>query len=358
MTAKDIQMEGRAAPNAGIGEDAGLEKKDAATLRLPKTQNRAYRTHGGAYYVGDSKEVLTSKSFKRLAGKVQLILTSPPYPLNEKKSYGNLTGEKYLKWVESLATVFSELLTDDGSIVIELGNSWEPSRPVQSLLALEALLAFTKAKGAGLRLIQQFVCYNPSRLPSPASWVTVRPLRTVDSYTHVWWLAKTDYPKADNRKVLRPYSEAMKSLLKRGSYNSGTRPSEHHVSGKGFLNDRGGSIPHNFFELEPMESDRSVRLPNAFSFSNTASTDFFHRACREREIVPHPARMPVGLASFFIEYLTDAGDLVLDPFAGSNTTGYAAALSRRGWMAIDAQKDYVEQSKLRFLDPLLSETTP
>ncbi|RQT24077.1 DNA-methyltransferase [Burkholderia contaminans] len=357
MTAKDLSNPGRAKRRRGADQNTEPVAKEVSPVQLPRTASRAYHTHGGAYYVDDSKKILTSKPFERLTGKVQLILTSPPYPLNEKKSYGNLTGDKYLKWIESLATIFSKLLTDDGSIVIELGNSWEPNRPVQSLLALEALLAFTKAKDAGLRLIQQFACYNPSRLPSPASWVTVRPLRTVDSFTHVWWLAKTDYPKADNRKVLRPYSEAMKNLLKRGAYNSGARPSEHHVSKKGFLNDRGGSIPHNFFELEQMESDRLVRLPNAFSLSNTASTDFFHKACRERNIVPHPARMPVGLASFFIEYLTDAGDLVLDPFGGSNTTGYASALSGRRWVAIDAQKDYVEQSKLRFLDPLINETT-
>jgi len=244
-------------------------------------------------------------------------------------------------------------LTPDGSIVIELGNSWEPGRPVQSLLALEALLAFTKAQGADLRLIQQFVCYNPSRLPSPASWVTVNPLRTVDSFTHVWWLAKTDYPKADNSKVLRPYSAAMKDLLKRGSYNDGDRPSEHRVSAKGFLNDRGGAIAHNFFELEAMQQGRSVRLPNAFSLSNTASKDHFHRECKKRKITPHPARMPVGLASFFIEYLTDEGDLVLDPFGGSNTTGFASALSGRRWIAIDAQDSYVAQSKLRFTDPAL-----
>ena len=75
----------------------------------------------------------------------------------------------------------------------------------------------------------------------PAQWVTVNPLRTVDSYTHVWWFSKTDYPKADNRKVLRPYSESMKSLLKRGSYNAGKRPSEHSIGEKSFLNDRGGA---------------------------------------------------------------------------------------------------------------------
>lgn len=308
---------------------------------------------GGAYYTGDSLALLQSEDFKSLQGQVQLLLTSPPYPLNEKKSYGNLTGKNYLRWIRSLAPVFSKLLADDGSIVIEVGNSWEPGRPVQSLLALEALFAFAKAKDANLRLIQQFVCYNPSRLPSPASWVTVQPIRTVDSFTHVWWLAKTDRPKADNRKVLKPYSKAMKDLLARGTYNSGRRPSEHSVSKKGFLNDRGGSVAHNFFELEQMEAHRKVRLPNAFSFSNTASKDFFHRTCQEKRIVPHPARMPEGLASFFIEFLTDPGDLVLDPFGGSNTTGYAAALAGRRWIAIDAQQEYVAQSKLRFQDPQL-----
>ncbi|MGD1825356.1 Methyltransferase [Chromobacterium violaceum] len=322
-------------------------------IKLPETKNRAYVRNGGAYYLGDCSSVLQSKAFKKLHGKVQLIITSPPYPLNEKKSYGNLTGETYLKWIESLAPIFSDMLTDDGSIVIELGNSWEPGRPVQSLLALEALLAFTKSQSADLRLIQQFVCYNPSRLPSPAQWVTVNPIRTVDSFTHVWWLSKSDWPKADNSKVLRPYSDSMKKLLKKGTYNSGARPSEHRISETGFLKDRGGSIPHNLFELEPMEENRQTRLPNAFSFSNTASNDVFHRECQKRNIIPHPARMPIGLASFFIEYLTDAGDLILDPFGGSNTTGFAASLSERRWIAIDMQERYIEQSKLRFLDPRL-----
>lgn len=359
MTEKSEMRRGTASMVAADAPKEVPEKRLTLTtpLELPKTRSRAYSSHGGSYYVGDSAKLLTSRAFSGLKGRVQLLVTSPPYPLNEKKSYGNLTGEEYLRWMESLAPVFSDLLTEDGSIVIEVGNSWEPNRPVQSLLALEALLAFTKAKGANLRLVQQFVCYNPSRLPSPASWVTVKPMRTVDSFTHVWWLAKTDTPKADNRKVLRPYSKAMKDLLKRGAYNAGRRPSEHTVSETGFLNDRGGSIAHNLFELEPLEAHREVRLPNAFSFSNTASKDFFHAACKERGIVPHPARMPVGLASFFIEFLTDAGDLVLDPFGGSNTTGYAAALAKRRWVAIDAQEDYVEQSKLRFLDPQLKKNS-
>ncbi|KGS55641.1 modification methylase PvuII [Burkholderia pseudomallei MSHR5613] len=352
--ATESHPKGKAPKHAIRDSEGAVQRAPAANdITLPNSKSLAYKRNGGAYYVGDCVEILNSRGFKKLKGKTQLIVTSPPYPLNEKKSYGNLKGETYLKWVESLAPIFAQMLTEDGSIIIELGNSWEPGRPVQSLLALEALLAFTKAKDAGLRLVQQFACYNPSRLPSPAAWVTVNPIRTVDSFTHVWWLAKTDWPKANNGRVLRPYSKAMKQLLARGSYNAGARPSQHHISEAGFLKDRGGSIAHNFFELEPLQEDREVRLPNAFAFSNTASSDTFHQKCQEQNIVPHPARMPVGLASFFIEYLTDPGDLVLDPFGGSNTTGFAAALAARKWIAIEKQDDYVEQSKLRFLDPKL-----
>jgi site-specific DNA-methyltransferase (cytosine-N4-specific) len=308
----------------------------------------------GKYYVGDVFQVLNSQDFSNIRRQVQLILTSPPFPLNNKKSYGNLMGEKYLQWFTSLAPLFAEMVTEDGSIVIEIGNSWEPGRPVQSLLPLQSLLNFVNNQAGGLRLIQEFVCYNPSRLPSPAQWVTVNRFRTIDSFTHIWWIAKSDFPKADNARVGRPYSKDMKRLLATGRFNSGKRPSEHDISEAAFLKNCGGSIAHNFFELESLDDTREVRLPNAFSFSNTASNDFFTRSCKEQGITLHPARMPMGLAAFFIQYLTDRGDLVLDPFAGSNTTGYAAARLGRKWLAIDSQEKYVEQSKIRFEDPALN----
>lgn len=311
----------------------------------------------GSYHLGDCVQMLHSDLGEQLRGKVQLIVTSPPFPLNNKKSYGNLVGDEYKAWFVGLAKVFSDLLTEDGSIVIELGNAWAAGRPVQSLLHLESLIGFVSNPEANLRLCQEFVCYNPSRLPSPAQWVTVNRIRMTDSFTHVWWMAATDYPKADNRKVLRPYSASMKSLLKSQRYNAGKRPSEWNISKTGFLTDHGGSIALNVLELEPMDEQREVRLPNALSLSNTGSNDFFQRVCRERGITPHPARMPVGLAAFFIEFLTERGDMVLDPFAGSNTTGYAAELLGRRWTSIDVREDYAWQSKLRFEDPALQDPT-
>lgn len=313
-----------------------------------------HRTDSGAYYVGDSVDLLRTRLRNMLRARVQLILTSPPFLLNNKKSYGNLMGDEYREWFIELAPLFSDLLTPDGSIVIEMGNAWAPGRPVQSLLPLNSLVGFVKHPSAGLCLCQQFVCYNPSRLPSPAQWVTVRRIRVTDSYTHVWWMAKSDFPKADNRQVLRPYSHSMEDLLRRRTYNSGRRPSGHDVSEEGFLSDHGGSIAHNFFELDRLDEAREVRLPNAFSMSNTQSNDFFHRECRAQEVTPHPSRMPAGLATFFIQFLTDSGDLVLDPFAGSNTTGFCAEKHGRRWVSIEIEEQYAEQSVIRFRDPALA----
>ena len=310
-------------------------------------------TDSGNYYNGDVSLLVGTPLFEELKGKVQLIITSPPFPLNKKKKYGNLTGNQYLQWFANLAPIFSELLTNDGSVVIEIGNSWEPERPAQSLLPLQALISFVSKESSGFRLIQEFICYNPSRLPSPAQWVTINRIRTVDSYTRVWWIAKSDFPKADNTKVLRPYSKSMNKLLKSGNYNAGKRPSQHNISQTSFLKDCGGSIAHNFFELDTLDPSRDIRLPNVFSFSNTTSSDYFTKRCKEIGMDPHPARMPIGLAAFFIQYLTDDDDLVFDPFAGSNTTGYAAARLNRRWAVIDIKAEYVEQSKLRFEDPAL-----
>jgi site-specific DNA-methyltransferase (cytosine-N4-specific) len=146
----------------------------------------------------------------------------------------------------------------------------------------------------------------------------------------------------------------MKSLLKRGEYNSGKRPSEHVISEKSFLTEHNGSIMHNVIELEQMDEKRDLRLPqNAFSFANTKSNDYFIKQCKENGIVPHPTRMQFELVNFFIEFLTDEGDIVLDPFAGSNTTGFCAEKLKRKWVSIEADENYGKQSMLRFTNPSL-----
>ena len=311
----------------------------------------AYRTRQGVMYQGDCEEVLSSYPATRRKGKVQLILTSPPFPLNRKKKYGNLTGDEYLGWLQRLAPVFRDYLTPDGSIVMELGNAWEAGKPVMSVLPLKSLMAFKEA--ANLNLCQEFVCYNPARLPTPAQWVTVERIRVKDAFTRVWWMSPSERPKANNRNVLSEYSRSMQALLKRGTYNSGPRPSGHHIGSRSFLTNNGGAIPPNVLVAPPSSLDLLEVLP----ISNTGTDDGYQMYCRQNSLSPHPARMQIELAKFFVLFLTDRNDLVLDPFAGSNTTGFAAQDLGRKWLSIELDRAYVDPSEVRFKSKLLSQTS-
>jgi site-specific DNA-methyltransferase (cytosine-N4-specific) len=280
-------------------------------------------------------------------GKYQLLFTSPPFALNRKKKYGNLQGEGYIEWLASMAPIFREQVKLDGSIVIELGNAWVQGEPSMSTLTMKALLAFLER--ANLHLCQEFICFNPARLPTPAEWVTVRRIRVKDAFTRVWWMSPSGNPKADNRRVLTEYSDSMKDLLRRGTYNSGPRPSEHRVGAASFLSNNNGAIPPNV--LIPAFSDVIPDLLEVLPIANTRSGDPYQVYCRRHDIRPHPARMPARLVEFFIRFLTDPGDLVLDPFAGSNTTGAVAERLGRKWVSIEASKDYIRASQARFPRP-------
>lgn len=290
----------------------------------------AYKTSLGRSILGLAENVLQSPAYlESLRGQIDLIFTSPPFPLNRKKRYGNEQGQAYVKWLSGFAPLFKRVLKPKGSIVLELGNAWEAGRPVMSTLALKALLAFLDR--GGFTLCQQFVWHNPARLPTPAQWVNVERIRVKDAYTHLWWMATTDRPYADNRKVLTKYSESMERLLEKQSYNTGKRPSEHHIGKTSFLRKHAGAIPSNLITL-----------------ANTQARSEYLNYCRAYNLQPHPARMPSGLAEFFIKFLTKPKKLVFDPFAGSNTTGAAAEKLGRRWLAIEPNESYLQGSRGRF----------
>lgn len=292
-----------------------------------QTLEPRYETQFGAAYLGDSLSLLPYLPGR----KVNLILTSPPFALTRKKEYGNKSADEYVDWFLRFASEFSRVLADDGSLVIDLGGAYLPGHPVRTIYQFELLVRLCKEYD--FFLAQEFYHYNPARLPAPAEWVNVRRIRVKDSVNVVWWLSKSEHPKANNRRVLKPYSESMKQLLKNG-YKPKLRPSGHDISGN-FGRANGGAIPPNLLEI-----------------ANTESNSAYLRRCKQAGVKPHPARFPEAFAEFFIKFLTDEGDLVLDPFAGSNTTGAVAEKMRREWIAFELREDYLDSSKLRFTDEL------
>lgn len=290
----------------------------------------AYSTQKGRACLGDSASLFSSPSFRRFRQKAQLIFTSPPFPLVTKKRYGNLDGDAYIDWLSDTIGNCLPLLRRDGSIVIEMGNAWCRGIPAMSTLPLKALLAVQERNE--LHLCQEFVWHNPARLPGPAQWVNVDRVRLKDAFTRFWWLSTSPRPKANNRNVLTPYSQRMTDLLAEKRRTSGSRPSQHKISRDAFLSDNGGSI-----------------APNVLVYPNTRSIDPYLSYCQEHNLARHPARMPVALAEFFVRFMTDQGDLVVDPFAGSNITGRAAENQKRRWLSVEVNEDYVRGSLGRFI---------
>jgi len=282
-----------------------------------------YETQMGKAFIGD-----TLKLIKNVPdNSINLILTSPPYGLRKKKEYGNADPEIYVKWFSPFAKEFFRVLKPDGSFVLNIGGGWEKGTPTRSLYQFDLLLYLCKE--LKFHLAEEFIWYKPAALPTPAEWVTIRRIRVKDSIEYVWWLSKKPFPKADNRNVLQPYSESMKQLLING-YTPKERPSGHKISKK-FKIDNKGSIP-----------------PNVLIFSNTESNSHYLRMCKKNDVKPHPARFPAKLPEFFIKFLTNKGDVVFDPFAGSNVTGEVAERLERKWLAFETVKEYLIGSKFRF----------
>lgn len=282
-----------------------------------------YETKLGKAYLGDALETI-----KQIPdNSINLILTSPPFALTSQKEYGNKQEQEYIEWFLQFSEQFKRIITEDGSFVVDLGGAYLPGHPTRSIYQYELLCKLVKEQK--FFLAQEFFHYNPARLPAPAEWVNVRRIRVKDSVNLVWWLSKTEYPKADNKNVLKPYTEAMKSLLKKG-YVAKKRPSGHDITAK-FNVDHGGAIPPNLLEL-----------------GNNESNSVYMMKSKENGMKAHPARFPKRFAEFFIKFLTNENDIVLDPFAGSNTTGYAAEHLQRKWIACELNEEYMKNSLLRF----------
>ncbi len=300
-------------------------------MTKPTAPSRYLRTKLGRIMHGDSLVLLR----KMRAGSVDLVMTSPPFGLVRKKEYGNVPAAEYLDWFRPFAEQLKRVLKDTGSLVIDIGGAWAAGQPTRSLYHFKLLIMLCEEYG--FHLAQDFYWWNPSKLPTPAEWVTVRRVRVKDAINTVWWLSKTPWPKASNRRVLQPYSPSMMELLEKG-YKAKRRPSGHDISEKFAINN-GAAIP-----------------PNLIAMPNTESNGAYQRYCEEYGLPHHPARYPAELPEYFIRMLTDRGDLVVDPFGGSCVTGEVAERLGRRWVCAELIEEYLAGARSRF--PPLSNGAP
>ena len=308
---------------------------------LASGQVTYYATPYGAAYLGDSLEFLRALP----PSSVNAVITSPPYALHFKKEYGNANKSDYVAWFLPFAREVLRVLRDDGSFVLNIGGSYNQGSPTRSLYHFKLLIALIEE--VGFHLAQECFWYNPAKMPVPAEWVNVRRMRVRDSVEYVFWLSKTPWPKANNRAVLKPYSPDMERLVRRG-VRATVRPSGHAIKASFSSGDAGGAIPPNVLE-ESILGDGATPT-DLLKFGNNAANDQYTMRCKAAGVRIHPARFPAALPEFFLKLLTDPGDLIIDPFAGSNTTGAVAESLERRWIAIDQVEDYLKASSYRFDD--------
>ena len=290
-----------------------------------------YFTGKGKCLCGDSMNLLMELEDE----SIDLVMTSPPFSLQRQKEYGNTGQNEYVSWLCGFCREIYGKLKPSGSLVPDVGGAYEKGQPVYSLYQFRLLIALCDE--LGYMLAQPFYWHNTGALPAPVEWVNKKKLRAKNSVNTVWWLCKSPDCKADITRVLTPYSARMERLINHPEEfvkSEGThRPSGHVLGQSSWAKDNGGAIP-----------------PNMLQIPNTESNGQYLRFCRTIGIKPHPARFPAGLPEFFIKFLTDEGDIVLDIFAGSNTTGHTAERLGRRWLSFELSREYAAGSALRFAD--------
>ena len=211
---------------------------------------------------------------------------------------------------------------------MNVGGSWTPGAPVRSLYHYRLLLAL--CDDVGFNLCQEFFWYNPAKMPAPAEWVNV-PSHPGQGFGRVHLLV-VGIEVPQGRQLPRTAS------LQQGH---GTADQAGHQADE--------------TAVRPQHHDRSFRgtvagrFPaNVIQCGNNESNSEYIKLSKKLGQKIHPARFPAELPRFFIEFLTEPGDLVLDPFAGSNTTGAVAEQLGRRWIAVEKSRTYAKDSELRF----------
>lgn len=295
-----------------------------------------YNTHYGRFICDSSLNVLDTLE----DDSINLIVTSPPFSNQRKKKYDNfdeVPQNEYVDWLLQFAEKAYDKLAPNGSLVIDIRSAYEKGKAVESIYPYEFLLRMVK--DLNYNLCQTVYWNNTSALPLPIQYVNIEKIRLKNSLNMNMWFTKAPDGrcKADNKKVLVPYSSRMQKLIdKPESFIKGeqvTRPSGNVLTIKSWQKDNGGAIASNLL-----------------SYPNSSSNDSYQRFCKELKIKAHPARYPYKLIEFWVNFLTDENDLVVDIFGGSNTTGKVAENLKRHWLSIDISQEYAASSVFRFCD--------
>lgn len=334
---REIRWHQQTLKHAGLLENAGrrghwrLTKAGKIKLKKvePKSTLVAFSTQLGVALWSLCEDV-----FEQINVPICLCLTSPPYPIRNQRAYGDPTDKDYVKWLVEAIRPIAKNLLPGGSICLNLGNDvFEPGKPSRSLYRERLVLAL--ADELELHKMDELIWHNPTKPPSPTHWACVNRYQLNARYEVIYWF--TNDPanvRSDNRRVLQPHSESHRKLVAKGgeSHRASFSDGSHRKRPGCFGNATEGRLAHNIL---------------TFPHKCKSQSDY-KRTAREHGLSAHAAPYPLALAKFLIEFLTQKGELVVDPFGGSLTTAVGAEELERPWLTTEAIWEYARGGGLRF----------
>ncbi|WP_019584545.1 site-specific DNA-methyltransferase [Thioalkalivibrio sp. ALE16] len=320
---KDGLLE-RVPDERGIWRLTGKGRFRLQEWQAPGTGLVAFSTRLGVAILGDCRAV-----FRQVDAPIALCITSPPYPLASPRAYGNKSGDEYIDFIcEALEPIVASLKTG-GSLVLNISNDiFERGSPARSLYREKLVLAL--AERLGLFKMDEIIWHNRQKAPGPTQWACKTRQQLTVAWEPLYWF--TNDPQrceSDNRRVLQPHTERHAQMLAEGGERRARASSDgaHAVRpGSSYVNATPGRIPGNVFEAG----------------HTCAGRNQVQRYAKAHGLPPHGAMFPERLVEFFVEFLTQADELVVDPFSGGGTVAAVAERLGREWIATDLMLEYMQ----------------
>lgn len=314
----------------GVWQLTDKARRDLHPIRRP-IKVIAFSTDLGVAMWSAAEDV-----FNALEVPITLCFTSPPYPLRVTRAYGNVDARTIVDFVCQALAPIIDRMAPEASLVLNLSNDIFHERSPARSTYLERLTLALEDQ-FGLALMDRLVWHNASKPPGPTQWASKTRQQLNVAYEPILWFAKDPARvKSDNRRVLEAHTPRHQALIARGgeqrtaSYGDGAcrlRPGD-------FGADTPGRIPRNVLR-------RGHRCPWG---------DRYRQAAQDLGLPLHGAAMPYSIPEFFIRYLTEKGDLVVDPFAGRSMTGRAAESLGRRWVCTEMMLEYASGGAELFRD--------
>lgn len=257
------------------------------------------------------------------AGNVDLVMTSPPYPV-VKRAYGRFTVPEWLEWMRNLMGIWKQLISDDGTIAVNLMDVFVGGTPMLSPYIERFTLA--AIDDVGLNFAGRMAWHSQTKLGN-INWHAKAKVQPKNSLEHILLFSKSERPSWDITRMDRGEYVGEERVRS----GKGKRPSGYDIDDAAFARNENGPLPGNL-----------IVAPGA------SGNDTYSRRCRAAGLPAHPARYPEKLPRQVILMTTDKGDTVYDPMAGSNTTGKVASDLGRRFISSDPMLPYVESSAFRF----------